>query len=70
MDMRGHKERLIRNEEIRGKVGVAPIGDKMRENRLRWFGYVRRRPTEAPVKRCESMEIASSRRGRLKRSWK
>ncbi|RWR94899.1 ataxia telangiectasia mutated family protein [Cinnamomum micranthum f. kanehirae] len=50
----------IRNEEIWGKVGIAPIGDKMRENRLKWFGHVRRRPTEAPVKRCESMEIAMS----------
>ena len=62
----------IRNEEIRGKVGLAPIGDKMRENLLRWFGHVRRRPTEAPVKRCESMEIVRSMRGRgrPKRSWK
>jgi hypothetical protein len=25
----------IRNEKIRGKVGIASIGDKMRKNRLR-----------------------------------
>jgi len=33
----------IRNEYIRGGVGVASIMDKMRGNRLRWFGLVMRR---------------------------
>jgi len=31
----------VRNEDIRTKLGVASIEEKMRENRLRWFGYVR-----------------------------
>ena len=30
----------IRNEYIRQKVGVAPIDEKMRKTRLRWFGHV------------------------------
>ena len=30
----------IRNEHIWEMVGVAPIEDKMRENRLRWFGHI------------------------------
>ncbi|VDP11736.1 unnamed protein product [Heligmosomoides polygyrus] len=30
----------IRNEAIRQKFGVAPIADKMREARLRWYGHV------------------------------
>ncbi|KAH1228828.1 26S proteasome regulatory subunit 8 A [Glycine max] len=34
----------IRNEAIRERVGVAPIVEKMVENRLRWFGHVERRP--------------------------
>lgn len=29
----------IRNESIFGILGVALIGDKMRENQLRWFGH-------------------------------
>jgi len=33
----------IRNEVIRGKIGVASITDKIREVRLRWFGHIRRR---------------------------
>ena len=41
----------VRNEDIRTKIGVASIEEKMRENRLRWFGHVRRRPTDALVRR-------------------
>ncbi|VDO19279.1 unnamed protein product [Heligmosomoides polygyrus] len=32
----------IRNDAIRQKFGVAPISDKMREARLRWYGHVLR----------------------------
>ena len=41
----------VRNEDIRTKIGEASIEEKMRENRLRWFGHVRRRPTL-----CQSSE--------------
>jgi len=30
-------EDRIRNEYIRGSIGVAPIVDDLRENRLRWL---------------------------------
>ncbi|VDP02886.1 unnamed protein product [Heligmosomoides polygyrus] len=32
----------IRNDVIRQKFGIAPIADKMREARLRWYGHVQR----------------------------
>ena len=39
--MSGHTRMdRIRNEVIRSKVGVAPIEDKVREGRLRWYGHV------------------------------
>ena len=61
----------IRNEVIRGKIGVASIEDKMREARLRWFGHIRRRSRSAPVRRCEMIEYPEYRRsrGRPKKSW-
>ena len=54
----------IRNEVIRSKIGVAAIEDKMREARLRWFGHIRRRPMDAPVRRGETIECLDHRRRR------
>lgn len=54
----------IRNEVIRDKVGVAPLEDKMRKSRLRWFGHLKRRNTDAPLRRCERLTVAGQRRGR------
>ncbi|KAL6521655.1 hypothetical protein OROGR_018224 [Orobanche gracilis] len=61
----------LRNEVIREKVRVASIEDKMMENRLRWFGHVRRRPVDAPVRRLESWRTINivKGRGRPKKTW-
>ncbi|KAM3234157.1 hypothetical protein P3L10_019516 [Capsicum annuum] len=62
----------VRNETVREKVGVASVEDKMREGRLRWFGHVMRRGTDAPVRRCERIALDGfrRRRGRLKKYWR
>ena len=52
----------MRNEDVRIKIGVAPIGEKMRENLLRWFGHVRRRPTDASVQRAERIKLEQVKR--------
>ncbi|KAG5591071.1 hypothetical protein H5410_041585 [Solanum commersonii] len=63
--MCGHtRSDRIRNEVIREKVGVASVEDKLREARLRWFGHVKRRSADAPVRRCEVMVVEGTRRGR------
>ena len=49
--MCGNTRDKVRNEDIRTKIRVAPIEEKMRENHLRWFDPVRRRRTDAPVRR-------------------
>lgn len=49
------KKDMIMNENIR---------DKMREARLRWFGYVVRRCTNILVRRCERLAMTGPRKGR------
>ncbi|KAL6532678.1 hypothetical protein OROHE_014100 [Orobanche hederae] len=70
--MCGHtKKDRLRNEVIREKVRVVSIEDKMMENRLRWFGHVRRRLVDAPVRRLESWGTSNivKGRGRPKKTW-
>ncbi|PVH33351.1 hypothetical protein PAHAL_9G633500 [Panicum hallii] len=68
----GHTRRdRVRNEEIRDRVGVAPIEEKVIQHRLRWFGHVQRRPSEAPVrsgvlKRGDNVKRG---RGRPRLTW-
>ena len=55
---------------IREKVGVASIQEKMKETRLRWFEPVKR-SVNAPVRKCETMDLRHCRRGRRrpKKNW-
>ena len=54
----------VRNEYIREWVGVVPIEDKLKENRLRWFDHIQWRRTKAIVKRCDTMTVNESVSGR------
>ena len=48
--MCGHTRKdRVRNDDIRDRVGVAPIEEKLVQHRLRWFRHIQRRPPEAPV---------------------
>ncbi|KAF3663434.1 Photosystem II CP47 reaction center protein [Capsicum annuum] len=66
------REDKVRNEIIREKVGVASVEDKMRKGRLRWFGHVMRRGTNAPVRRCERLALDDFKRsrGRPRKYWR
>ena len=54
----------IRNVVIRERVGVAPLEDKLRETRLRWFGHVKRRSVSAPVRKSEVIHLSHCTRWR------
>ena len=58
----------IRNEHIRSTVKVERLGMKMREGKLRWYGYVMRRDQEYVESKMMEMELPGKRkRGRPKR---
>ena len=54
----------IRNVVIRERVGVAPLEEKLRETRLRWFGHIKGRSVNASVRRCETISFSHIRTGR------
>ena len=62
---------MIKNLVIRERVGVAPLEEKLRETRLRWFVHIKKRSADASVMRCEALDLLHYRRGRgrLKTSW-
>ena len=45
-------------------MGVAPIVEKLVENRLKWFGHVERRLVDVVVRRVDQMEEGQVKRGR------
>ncbi|KAH0468953.1 hypothetical protein IEQ34_002185 [Dendrobium chrysotoxum] len=53
----------IRNEHIREKVGVAPVEDKIRESRLRWFGHIKWWPSNDPVRKVEVLDLTYVKKG-------
>jgi len=56
---------------IKERVRVAPLEGKLRETRLSWFGHVKRRSVNAPVRKYEAINLLHCRRGRErpKMSW-
>ena len=61
----------VRNEKVRGSVGVACMADKLAEARLRWFGHVVRKREEDVVKRVWRMdEDVKLQRGRPEQTWR
>ena len=59
------------NDDIRDRLDIAPIEEKLVQHRLRWFGHIQRRPPEAPV-HCGVLSQANNMRrgrGRPKLTW-
>ena len=61
----------VRNDDIRDRLRVAPIEEKLVQHRLRWYDHVQRRLSETPV-HCEVLSQANNirrGRGRSKLTW-
>ncbi|KAI5754445.1 hypothetical protein M8J77_008663 [Diaphorina citri] len=62
----------IRNQYIRGSLGVRDIADKMEEKQLRWYGHVKRRPSDHMVAQAMKLRLPQQQertRGRPRHSW-
>ena len=60
----------IRNDNIRTKFGVAPVAEKMREARLRWYGHVLRASCDTVRRTGLELEVPGKRpKGRPKQRW-
>ncbi|VDO66057.1 unnamed protein product [Heligmosomoides polygyrus] len=60
----------IRNDEIRQRFAVAPIADKLREARLRWYGHVLRASIDTVRKSGLNIDVPGKRpKGRPKQRW-
>jgi hypothetical protein len=47
----GHTRRdRVWNDDIRERLGVAPVEEKLVHHRLRCFGHIQRRSAEAPIR--------------------
>jgi hypothetical protein len=54
----------VRKDDIRERLGVAPVEEKLVQYRLRWFGHIKQRPTEAPVHSGVIRRSGNEKRGR------
>eukprot|EP00268_Persea_americana_P067404 TRINITY_DN9272_c1_g1_i1.p1 TRINITY_DN9272_c1_g1~~TRINITY_DN9272_c1_g1_i1.p1 ORF type:complete len:103 (-),score=15.37 TRINITY_DN9272_c1_g1_i1:19-327(-) len=61
----------IKNECFQKNLGVASLGDKIRETCLRWFGHVQDRLAMVPVTKVFSKHVDGPTRGmgRPKKMW-
>ncbi|XP_061710677.1 uncharacterized protein LOC133520321 [Cydia pomonella] len=58
------------NEYVRGSFKVAPIAEKVKEGRLKWYGHVMRRDDSYSVKTVLNISTQRSRgRGRRLATW-
>jgi hypothetical protein len=61
----GHTRRdHVQNDDIRERLGVAPVEEKLVQHRLRWFEHMQRRPAEAPIRNGVIRRTDNKKRGR------
>jgi hypothetical protein len=61
----GHTRRdRVRNDDIREKLRVTPVEEKLVQHRLRWFGHMQQRPTEVPIHNGVIRQTGNKKRAR------
>jgi hypothetical protein len=61
----GHTRRdRVWNGDIRERLGVAPVEEKLMQHRLRWFGHMQQRSAEAPIRNGVIRRTGNKKRSR------
>jgi hypothetical protein len=61
----------IASAELRDRIGVDPIGEVCRRNRLMLFGHMVRKKDDDWVKMCTQLEVEGMKsRGKPRKTWK
>jgi hypothetical protein len=61
----GHTRRdRVRNDDIRERLVVATVEEKLMQHRLRWFGHMQQRHAEAPIHNGVIRRTGNKKRGR------
>src|SRR5215469_12197037 len=64
------RKKRYRNDWVRESLGVADVGDKMAENRLRWYGHIMRMIEEDEMRVVRAMRVEEkARRDRPLLTW-
>ncbi|KAI8439845.1 hypothetical protein MSG28_001314 [Choristoneura fumiferana] len=59
----------VRNEHVRGSFKVAPVAEKLKESRLRWYGHIKRRDESYSVKIALNIPTKPRGKGRPPSTW-
>jgi hypothetical protein len=61
----GHTRRdVVRNDDIRERLGMTPVEEKLVQHHLRWFRHIQRRHAEAPIRNGIIRRTSNEKRGR------
>jgi hypothetical protein len=60
----GHTRDQVRNDDIRDRLGIPLIKEKLVQQWLRWFGHVQQRPPKAQVRSGILRRESNVKRGR------
>ena len=58
----------MKNQELIEKLEIAPLLAKVREDRLKWIGRVKRKTADTPVRMVESLIVEGKRSQGCKRT--
>ena len=59
------------SDDLRKRLGIVSVSDRVRQGRLRWFGHVERKDADDWLSACRKLEVSGERgRGRNRKTWK